>query len=150
MVSMPPVNRKLFVNLAVEDLERSVPFFARLGFEFDPRFTDATATCMLVGEDAFFMLLAKDRFRDFTPNALSDPATSTEAIYALTADTREGVDDLVETALASGASPAGEPQDHGFMYSRSFRDLDGHHFEVFWMDMEAAEQAATGAEAPGG
>lgn len=142
---MPSVNRKLFVNLAVDDLERSVTFFTRLGFEFDPRFTDATATCMLVGEDAFFMLLKADRFKDFTPNALSDPATSTEAIYALTADSREEVDALVETALAAGALPAAEPEEHGFMYGRSFRDPDGHHFEVFWMDMEAAQQAATGA-----
>ena len=136
-------NRKLFVNLAVEDLDRSVAFFTKLGFEFDARFTDETATCMVVGEDAFFMLLVKPRFAEFTSNALSDPTTQTEALFAFSADSREEVDALTNAALASGGSPAANDQDHGFMYGRSFRDPDGHHFEVFWMDMEAAEQAAT-------
>ncbi len=141
-----PANRKLFVNVAVEDLDRSVAFFTKLGFEFDPRFTDESATCMIVGQGAFFMLLAKDRFAGFSPNPLCDPATHTEALFAFTADSREAVDELTETALASGGSPAADDQDHGFMYGRSFRDPDGHHFEVFWMDMEAAEQAAAAGE----
>ena len=141
-----PANRKLFVNLAVEDLDRSVAFFTKLGFDFDARFTDESATCMIVGQDAFFMLLVKDRFADFSDNALCDPATHTEALYALTADLGQAVDDLADTALASGGSPAGDAQDHGFMYSRSFRDPDGHHFEAFWMDTDAAEQAATAGE----
>ena len=143
-------DRKLFVNLAVEDLDRSVAFFTGLGFEFDARFTDSSATCMLVGEDAYFMLLVKDRFADFTSNELCDPRTHTEGIFALSAESREGVDELADKALASGGSPAAGPQDHGFMYGRSFRDPDGHHFEVFWMDMEAAEQAATAGEAAAG
>ena len=139
--------RKLFVNLAVEDLDRSVAFFSRLGFAFDPRFTDESGTCMLVGEDAYFMLLVKNRFADFSPNPLCDPRTRTEALYAVSAVSRQAVDELADTALASGGSPAADPQDHGFMYGRSFRDPDGHHFEVFWMDMEAAEQAATAGDA---
>ncbi len=122
-------NRKLFVNLAVADLKRSVAFFTRLGFEFDPRFTDESATCMLVGEDAYFMLLAKERFAGFRPNAVVDSTDQTEALFAVTADSRQAVDDLEDTALASGGSPAANPQDHGFMYGRSFRDPDGHHFE---------------------
>ena len=139
--------RKLFVNLAVEDLDRSVEFFTKLGFEFDPRFTDETGTCMIVGPGAFFMLLVKDRFADFSPNPVSDPTAHTEALYAFSADTREEVDRLADAALASGGSPAAESQDHGFMYGRSFRDPDGHHFEVFFMDMAAAEAAATGEPA---
>ena len=139
--------RKLFVNLAVEDLDRSVAFFTKLGFEFDARFTDESGTCMIVGDDAFFMLLVKPRFADFTSSPLSDPATQTEALYAFSVERREEVDDLANAALASGGSPAAEDQDHGFMYGRSFRDPDGHHFEVFWMDMEAAEQAATAGDA---
>ena len=140
-------NRKLFVNLAVEDLDRSVAFFKTLGFEFDPRFTDASATCMRVGEDAYFMLLVKDRFADFSRNELADPASQTEGIFALSADSREAVDELADTALASGGSPAGDPQDLGFMYQRSFRDPDGHHFEVLWMDLDAAQQAGDAADA---
>ncbi len=145
-----PANRKLFVNVAVEDLDRSVAFFTKLGFEFDSRFTDESATCMIVGQGAFFMLLVKDRFAGFSSNPLSDPTARTEALFAFTADSREAVDQLTETALTSGGSPAGDDQDHGFMYGRSFRDPDGHHFEVFWMDMEAAEQAATAGDTVAG
>jgi predicted lactoylglutathione lyase len=132
--------RKLFVNIAVEDLDRSVEFFTKLGFEFDPRFTDETATCMLVGEDAYFMLLTREKFGDFRRKPLADAATGTQAIFALTAESRDAVDKLVDTALGIGGSPAGEPQDQGFMYGRSFLDPDGHHFEVFWMDPKVLEQ----------
>ena len=133
-------NRKLFVNLAVEDLDRSVEFFSSLGFEFNPDFTDQTATCMLIGEDAYAMLLVKSKFEDFTTKETVDPRTSTEAILALTAESREAVDDLADKALASGGSAAADPMDQGFMYGRSFQDPDGHHWEVFWMDPVAAEQ----------
>lgn len=134
------MSRKLFVNIAVEDLGRSVGFFTKLGFSFDPFFTDETATCMLVGEDAYFMLLTRERFGDFRAKPLADAATETEAIYAVSAESREEVDDLVEKALASGGSPAKEPMDQGFMYGRSFHDPDGHHFEVIWMDPKVLEE----------
>lgn len=137
--------RKLFVNLAVKDLERSVEFFTRLGFTFNPDFTDETATCMIIGEDAYAMLLVEERFKDFAKNDLADPTDRTEAILAVTVDSREEVDDLAETALESGGSPAAEPMDQDFMYSRSFRDPDGHHWELFWMDMsQVPEEAAAG------
>jgi uncharacterized protein len=132
--------RKLFVNLAVRDLDRAVAFFTELGFEFDSRFTDETATCMLIGEDAYAMLLVEERFKDFTTKELADPRAQTEAILALSAESREEVDTLVEKALAAGGSPAGDPSDLGFMYSRSFQDPDGHHWEAFWMDPAALEQ----------
>jgi predicted lactoylglutathione lyase len=134
------MNRKLFVNIAVADLGRAVDFFSGLGFEFDPRFTDESATCMLIGEDAYAMLLVNERFQDFTTKEIADSATQTEAILALSADSREEVDDFAEKALATGGRPANDPMDMGFMYSRSFQDPDGHLWEVFWMDPAAVEQ----------
>jgi len=134
------MSRKLFVNLAVADLDRSVDFFTKLGFSFDPRFTDESATCMLVGEDAYFMLLVESRFEDFTTKELADPKTQTEAILALTADSREEVDQFADKALEAGGTPAKEPMDQGFMYGRSFQDPDGHHWEIFWMDPSALGQ----------
>ena len=131
--------RKLFVNLAVADLGTAVDFFTKLGFSFDPRFTDETATCMLIGEDAYAMLLVEERFKGFTKKELVDSTAQTEAILALSARSREEVDVLVEKALASGGAPAHDPTDEGFMYSRSFQDPDGHLWEVFWMDPSELE-----------
>ena len=135
-------HRKLFVNLAVKDLDRSVDFFTKLGFSFDPRFTDETATCMLVGEDAYVMLLTESKFKEFTRKELADPAAQTEAILAMTAESREEVDALADKALEAGGSHAIEPMDLGFMYGRSFHDPDGHLWEVFWMDPAALEQGS--------
>ena len=139
-------SRKLFVNLAVSDLERSVEFFRALGFSFDPRFTDETATCMVVSDEAFVMLLVENRFRDFTKKQIADATTQTEAIVAFSAESRDEVDRLAEKALAAGASPANDPIDMGFMYGRSFHDIDGHLWEVVWMDASSlAEQDAAAA-----
>lgn len=134
--------RQLYVNLAVDDLDRSVAFFTALGFTFEPRFTDETATCMIVGEDAYVMLLTKPKFEEFTTKPLVDAAAQTEVLIAVSAASREGVDEVVEAALASGGSTASDPLDYGFMYSRSFQDPDGHHWEVVWMDEEAAQTEA--------
>jgi predicted lactoylglutathione lyase len=136
----PATRHKLFVNIPVGDLQRSITFFEALGFRFNPHFTDATGTCMLVGEDAYFMLLTKDRFAGFSGRPLGDPQAQTSALFALSVDSREAVDAMVRTALAAGGSPAVDPMDHGFMYGWSFRDPDGHHFEVFWMDPAAIPQ----------
>ncbi len=133
-------SRKMFVNLAVKELERSVEFFTKLGFSFDPRFTDETATCMIVGDDAFVMLLVESRFKDFTKKELADPTRQTEAILALSAESREQVDELADRALAAGGSPANDPIEIEFMYGRSFEDLDSHVWEVFWMDPSALER----------
>ena len=135
--------RKLFVNLAVRDLKRSVDFFTTLGFTFDPRFTDANATCMIVNDEAYVMLLVEPFFRTFTTRQLCDTATHTEGLFALSAGSRAEVDTLVRTAVAAGGSHAVDPQDHGFMYGWSFHDPDGHHWEVFWMDPEANPAHAT-------
>ena len=135
-------SRKIFVNLAVENLDRAVDFFTQLGFSFDPRFTDETATCMIVSDEAFVMLITKDRFKDFTKKELCDATTHTEAIVALSADSREQVDELVHKALAMGGQPANDPMDMGVMYGWSFQDPDGHLWEVIWMDPSALQEGA--------
>ncbi|WP_242344146.1 VOC family protein [Anaeromyxobacter terrae] len=132
--------RKLFVNMAVRDLDRSKQFFTKLGFEFDLRFTDEKATCMLVGEDAYVMLLVEPFFRTFTKKGICDTLLQNEVACALTCESRAEVDELVKKAIAAGGKHAMEPQDRGFMYSSSFYDLDGHHWEVLWMDPKALER----------
>ena len=133
-------SRKMFVNLAVKDLDRSVDFFTRLGFSFNQQFTDETATCMVVSDEAYVMLLRENRFKDFTKKELADPTTQTEAIVAFSADSREQVDQLADTALEAGGSPANDPIEMDFMYGRSFQDPDGHQWELIWMDPSAIEQ----------
>lgn len=135
--TVPTTPRKLFVNIPVSDLQRSITFFEALGFSFNTHFTDATATCMLVGEDAYFMLLTRERFAGFAKRPQGDPAKETNALFSLSASSREEVNRIVKTAVAAGGSHAAEPQDHGFMYGWSFYDPDGHHWEVFWMDPNA-------------
>ncbi len=130
-------SRKLFVNLAVRDLNRSKLFFTALGFEFDPRFTDEKAACMVVSDAAYVMLLTEPFFRTFTKREPCDTSTRTEGLFALSCASRAEVDALVRKALAAGGSRAMEPQDQGSMYGASFYDLDGHHWEVFWMDQAA-------------
>jgi uncharacterized protein len=137
---MAAQSRSIFLNLPVKDLSASTEFFRALGFGFDERFTDDSAACMIVSEQAFVMLLAEARFADFTTRPTADARTTTEAIIAVSAEDRAGVDAFADAALAAGASPAKEAQDYGFMYSRSFHDLDGHHWEVLWMSPEAVEQ----------
>lgn len=127
-------SRKLFVNLRVSDLKKSMAFFSSLGFTFNKQFTDDNAACMIVSDDAFFMLLTDGFFRGFTKKSPSDPTQVTEGMYALSCDSRAEVDEMVHKALAAGGSPAMPAQDHGFMYGHSFYDLDGHHWEVVWMD----------------
>ena len=147
---MPSTSQQvIFPNLAVEDLDRSVAFFTELGFTFDERFTDETATAMIVNDQAVVMLLVKDRFADFTKKELVDPRTHTEAIIALSADSREDVDRFADKALAAGGSPANDPMELEFMYARSFQDPDGHQWEIVWMDMSVFEQtpAESGAAA---
>ena len=133
----PAVPRKLFVNIPVNDLQRSITFFESLGFTFNAQFTDATATAMLVGEDAYFMLLTREKFASFSKRPPGDPMKETSALYALAVESRAAVDAMVKQAVAGGGSHALEPQDHGFMYGWSFYDLEGHHWEVFWMDPSA-------------
>ncbi len=129
--------RKIFVNLAVRDLDKTTAFFATLGFAFDARFTDDKAACMIISEDAYVMLLKEPFFKGFTTRAICDTRTQTEALLALSCRSRAEVDEMVAKAVAAGGHHAMPAQDHGFMYAWSFYDLDGHHWEVLWMD-EAA------------
>ncbi|MPZ67277.1 MAG: glyoxalase/bleomycin resistance/extradiol dioxygenase family protein [Pseudonocardiaceae bacterium] len=134
------MSRKIFVNLPVKNLTKSVDFFSRLGFEFNPQFTDENATAMIISEEAFVMLLVEDFYKSFTTKQIADTATHSEAILAISADSRDEVDDLVNKALAAGGQPANDPMDEGPMYGWSFHDLDGHLWEVMYMDPSALEQ----------
>ncbi|PRQ02783.1 Glyoxalase-like domain protein [Enhygromyxa salina] len=130
--------RQIYLNLPVADLERSKAFFTKLGFEFNPQFTDEKAACMVINEGAYVMLLRREFFSTFTKRSLCDTGSHTEAMTAFSCESRARVDEIAEVALANGGRPAMEPTDHGFMYGRGFYDPDGHHWEPMWMDMEAA------------
>ncbi|MFD5845548.1 VOC family protein [Streptomyces chartreusis] len=140
MTNPAHAGRMLFLNIPVADLERSKAFFAELGFGFNPKFTDETAACMLVGEQAFVMLLSREKFAEFAKLPMADPTTHTLALYCFSVSSRDEVDAVSTAALAAGGSEADGPEDYGFMYSRSFFDLDGHGWQVMWMDPAAAEQ----------
>lgn len=132
---------KIFVNLPVRDLDKSMDFFKQLGYTFNPQFTDETAACMVISDDIYAMLLTQAKFKEFTPKEIADSSKTTEVLIALSADSKEEVNELVDNALAAGGKEARDPQDYGFMYGRSFNDLDGHIWEVMWMDMAAVNQA---------
>jgi uncharacterized protein len=133
------MSRMIFVNLPVQDLTKSVEFFGALGFEFNQQFTDDNATCMVVSEHACVMLLVRPFFATFTTKDVADSATTTGAVVALSATSREEVDALADKALELGGRMIKEPQDEGYMYGRSFYDLDGHAWEVMWMDPGALQ-----------
>ena len=134
------MSRLIFINLPVNDLAAAQKFFRGLGFTFDEKFTDESCACMVVSDQAYVMLLDEKRFADFTPKPVADARRSTEAILCVSAESREDVDAFADAALGTGGSVANEPMDHGFMYGRSFHDLDGHLWEVMWMDQAAVEQ----------
>ena len=131
---------KIFVNLPIKDLNKSVTFFTKLGFSFDPQFTDENATCMIIGEDIFIMLLVEKFFKSFTKKDVCDTSKNTEAIVALSVESREKVDQMIEKAKEAGGSEPREKQDHGWMYGRSFEDIDGHLWEVFFMEESAIKK----------
>jgi uncharacterized protein len=130
--------RMLFVSIPVADLDRSKAFFAKLGFGFNPMFADETSTCMLVGEQAFVMLLTREKFAEFSKLPIADPTTHALALYSFSVSSRDEVDTIGAAALAAGGTEADGAEDHGFMYTRSFFDLDGHGWQVMWMDPAAA------------
>ncbi|MBC7981483.1 VOC family protein [Candidatus Parcubacteria bacterium] len=125
---------KIFVNLPVKDLDKSIAFFSKLGFGFNPAFTDEKGTCMIIGDDIYVMLLLEEFFRTFTKKQVLDAMKGTEVILALSADSREKVDELVNRATAAGGCTPNHKQDHGFMYGWGFQDLDGHLWEVIYLD----------------
>jgi uncharacterized protein len=125
---------KIFVNLPVRDLEASKAFFGRLGFTFNAQFTDSTAACMVISDDIYVMLLTHEKFREFTSKPIADATRVTEVLTCLSRDSRQGVDEMTDAALAAGGTEARPKMDLGFMYHRSFQDLDGHIWEIVWMD----------------
>jgi predicted lactoylglutathione lyase len=130
-------SRKIFVNLPVRDLPRSIAFWKHLGFAFDPQFTGDEGACMIVSDEAFVMLLTHEHWKNFTKRAICDTATHTETLLALSCRSRAEVDEIVKKAVAAGGSHALDPQDHGFMYGWSFYDPDGHHWEVLFLEESA-------------
>lgn len=135
--------RKMFVNLPIRDMERSQAFFRKLGFDFNPQFTNEQGACMVVSEENFVMLLVEPFFQGFLRNkTIADSRATCEVLVALSCETRAEVDAMVDRALAAGGTETREPQDHGFMYARAFDDLDGHTWEPFWMDPAAAPPQA--------
>lgn len=130
----PKSQGKIFVNLCVKDLKATMAFWTKLGFEFNPQFTDDNAACMVIGPDAFAMLLGEPFFKTFTKKEIANTATHTEGMFALAYGSREEVDAVMKIVLEAGGRAVMPPTDHGFMYGASFYDLDGHHWEPFWMD----------------
>ncbi|MDQ6477530.1 VOC family protein [Dyadobacter sp. LHD-138] len=130
---------KIFVNLPVKDLNKSVTFFTKLGFSFNAQFTDENATCMVISEDIFVMLLVEPFFKNFTKKEIADARKTTESIICLSAENRAEVDEMVSRALAAGGTAPNEKQDQGYMYGHGFEDIDGHLWEVMWMDPAAVQ-----------
>ncbi|MBA4053833.1 MAG: glyoxalase/bleomycin resistance/extradiol dioxygenase family protein [Marivirga sp.] len=131
---------KIFVNLPVKNLKKSIDFFTKLGFSFNPQFTDETATCMIIGENIFAMLMVESRFQEFTKKPVSDATKATEVLLAFDVESREKVDSMIKNAVTAGGTLYGDPQDHGWMYYHAFADLDGHQWEVSYMDESAVPQ----------
>ncbi len=125
----------IFVNIPVRDLKASMAYYKALGFDHNPQFTDETASCIVIDESIYFMVLTHEKFLSFSPNPIPDPNTQTQALYGLSRDSREGVDAIAEAGIKAGGREVREPQDYGFMYSRAVADVDGHVWEFIWMDM---------------
>ena len=136
------MDTKIFVNLPVRDLPKAKSFFGKLGFNFNPQFTDETAACMIISEHAYVMLLTHEKFKAFAPNPIGDATRSTEVLVAISCENRGKVDDLVARAIAAGGKTYNKPKDYGFMYAHGFQDLDGHVWEVFYMDPSAIKQGS--------
>jgi uncharacterized protein len=134
------MTRQIFVNLPVKDLNKSVTFFTKLDFTFNPQFTNENATCMIVDENIFVMLLVEKFFQTFTPKAICDTSKNTEVLVSLSFDSRAAVDAMVAKAIAAGGTTYKEASDMGFMYQHGFQDLDGHLWEIFFMDESAIEK----------
>ena len=128
------MTQQIFVNLPVRDLERSKAFFTSLGFTFNPQFTNEQAACMVVSDDIFVMLLVENFFKTFTQKAVADATKSTEVLVCLSCESRAKVDELVAKAVVAGGTSPRAPQDQGFMYGHGFEDLDGHIWELMYME----------------
>ncbi|GJF25151.1 VOC family protein [Streptomyces flaveolus] len=129
----------IFVNLATNDLDASKKFFTELGYTINAQFSDETAASVVISDTIIAMLMTREKYAQFTKKEIVDSTKASEVLIALSAESREKVDELVDKAVAAGGSISGETQDHGFMYGRAFDDLDGHTWEVAWMDPAVVE-----------
>ena len=127
----------IYVNLPVTDIDRSIEFFTRMGFTFNRQFTDKNAACLVLGEHHYAMLILTEFMTNFTAKPIHDASKATEVIVALQVETRQQVDELADRAAAAGAGPSKTLTQMDFMYVRNFEDLDGHLWEIFWMDPKA-------------
>ncbi|MFD6422891.1 MULTISPECIES: VOC family protein [unclassified Streptomyces] len=134
------MEKMIFVNLPVKDLDVSKAFFEKLGYHCNPGFTDEHAACVVISDTIYAMLLTEPRFKDFATKEIADAAKTTEVMLCLSAESRAEVDETVDAALAAGGFPAGATQDYGTMYGRSFQDPDHHVWEVMWMDPAAVAE----------
>ncbi|WP_394781608.1 VOC family protein [Undibacterium sp.] len=132
------MSTQIFVNLPVKDLNKSVEFFTRMGYSFNPQFTDENATCMIISDTIYVMLLVEKFFKTFTKKDICDSSKSTEALLCLSCDNCAQVDEMVAKAVAAGGTTPEEAKDYGFMYSHGYEDLDGHNWELMYMDPNAA------------
>ena len=135
------MSKLIFVNLPVADLPAAKAFYEAIGATNNPTFTDDTAACMVLSDVIHVMLLTHEKFAQFTPKRIADAHATSEVLICISADSREAVDEITDKALAAGGREPREKQDYGFMYGRSFEDLDGHIWEPMWMDVEAATAA---------
>ena len=133
------MSSQIFVNLPVADLKKSIAFYEALGWKNNPQFTDDTGACMVISDTIYVMLLTHPKFKAFTPRIVSDAFNYTEVMNALSVNSKEEVHSMMEKVLANGGSEIRDPQDYGFMFSRSFGDPDGHIWEMFWMDPSAIQ-----------
>lgn len=124
----------IFVNLPVQDLDKSKSFFAALGFRFNPQFTDEKAACLVIGANIYAMLISEPFMKTFTAKSIADSRKTTEVLLSVSVDSRSEVDELLKKVEAAGGKDYRAPEDLGFMYNRSFEDPDGHIWEAFWMD----------------
>jgi uncharacterized protein len=127
--------RQIFINLPTKNLQTTARFFSKLGFRFNPQFSDENAQCMIISDDIYVMFLTESYFRSFTKKDIPDTATSAGAIYSLTAESREAVDDFMQRCIQEGGRDVSQPQTWDFMHTRTFEDPDGHLWEIFYMDM---------------
>jgi predicted lactoylglutathione lyase len=131
---------QIWVNLPVKDLDKSVEFFTKLGFSFNSQYTDEKAACLIIGDNIYAMLLLENFFKTFIKKEIADSEKSSEVILALSTGKKEDVDEMVRKAIEAGGSAPNDKQDHGWMYGHGFQDLDGHLWEIFWMDQAGAPQ----------
>ena len=134
------MSQQIFINLPVKDLQQSMSFYTAIGFTNNPQFTDDKAACMVVSDTIFIMLLTHDRFKDFTSKEIADTKKTVAVLNALSVASAEAVNDTLEKALAAGGNEYAEPKDYGFMQQRCFEDLDGHNWEITYMDMSQFPQ----------